>query len=70
MGTLGFAELIIIFLVFLLPLALMIIALIDILRSTFKDSTNKIIWVLVVIFVPLLGAILYFIMGRSQKVQA
>ena len=70
MFGLGVPELIIIFFLFLLPLTLLIIALIDILRSTFKDSTNKIIWVLVVIFVPFLGAILYFIIGRSQKVRA
>ena len=70
MFGLGIPELIIIFFLFFLPLTLLIIALIDILRSTFKDSTNKIIWVLVVIFVPFLGPILYLIIGRGQKVKA
>ena len=70
MFGLGIPELIIIFFLFFMPLALIIIALIDILRSNFKDSTNKIIWVLVVIFVPFFGPILYFIIGRGQKVRA
>lgn len=37
-------------------------------QSTFKDPTNKIAWVIITIFVPLLGAILYLVFGRSQKV--
>lgn len=44
-----------------------IIALIDILRSEFTGN-NKIIWVLVVLFTNFFGAILYFIIGRKQKI--
>jgi len=43
-----------------------LVALVDILRSEFTGN-NKIIWLLVVIFVPLIGAILYFLIGRRQK---
>ncbi|RYD78793.1 MAG: PLDc_N domain-containing protein [Sphingobacteriales bacterium] len=50
-------------LILLIPL----IALIDILKSDFKDSTNKLVWVLVVIMLPLLGPVLYYFLGRSQK---
>lgn len=46
----------------LLPL----IALIDILKNEFRDS-NKLIWVLVVLFFPILGSVLYFILGQKQK---
>lgn len=42
-------------------------ALIDILRSRFSDSTQQIVWLLVVIFVPLIGSILYFAIGRSAR---
>jgi hypothetical protein len=45
-----------------------IIALVDILRSDFKDSNEKLIWVLLVIFLPFLGSILYFVIGRSRKI--
>ncbi len=43
-----------------------IIALIDILKNNFLEN-NKIVWVLVVLFFPLIGAILYYIIGTKQK---
>jgi len=49
---------------FILPL----IALVDILRNDFEGN-NKIIWVLVILLSWLIGAILYFFIGRQQKVQ-
>lgn len=45
-----------------------IIALIDILRNEFEGN-NKIVWVLVVLFGSFLGAVLYFIIGRKQKIK-
>ncbi len=47
--------------VFLLP----VIALIDILRSRFEGN-DKIVWVLVVLFLPILGSVLYFIIGKKS----
>lgn len=47
---------------------LWIIALVDILRSDFRGN-DKIVWVVVVIFFPFLGSILYFLIGRSQKIR-
>ncbi|MCD6543351.1 MAG: PLDc_N domain-containing protein [Flavobacteriaceae bacterium] len=49
-----------------LALILPLIALIDILKNSFLDN-NKIVWVLVVLFFPLIGAILYYIIGTKQK---
>ena len=43
------------------------VALIDILTSDFKESVNKIAWLLAVIFIPIVGPLLYLIIGRSQK---
>jgi len=57
-----FAILLIFALVLLLPL----IALIDIIRSEFEGN-NKLLWVLIVLFLPFLGSILYFLLGRDQK---
>ena len=45
-----------------------LIALVDILRNKFEDN-NKIVWVLVVLFFNLIGAILYFIIGRRQRIK-
>ncbi|WP_179345406.1 PLDc N-terminal domain-containing protein [Winogradskyella ursingii] len=44
------------------------IALISILKNRFKDN-DKLIWVLVVLFLPILGSILYFVMGRSKRLR-
>ena len=58
----------IIILLFLTPiLFLPLYALVDILRSDFRGSNDKILWFLVVFFIPMLGSILYFLIGRKQK---
>ena len=44
-----------------------ILALFDILRSEFVGN-NKLLWLLVVLVFPLFGALLYFVLGRKQKV--
>jgi 4-amino-4-deoxy-L-arabinose transferase-like glycosyltransferase len=67
MTGIGIPELII--LLFLLLLGIpWIIAFIDILRSDFEGN-NKLIWLLVVIFVPFIGLIAYFFIGRKQKIK-
>jgi len=58
-------ETILITALLLLALVLWIWAVIDILRSDFKDIVQKIIWLLVVIFFPILGSIVYFQLGRK-----
>lgn len=49
-----------------IQLILCIIALIDILRNEFTES-NKLIWVLVVTFIPFIGPLLYFFIGEKHK---
>jgi hypothetical protein len=51
----------------LIALLLPVIALIDIAKNDFRGA-YKIIWILVVLFLPILGSILYFLIGRSHKV--
>ncbi len=52
----------------LIPIILWIFALVDILKNEFTGS-NKIVWLLVVILLPVIGAVLYFILGRNQKIK-
>lgn len=67
MGELGFQDyLFITLLISAIPFILFLITLIDILKSTFNDKINKVIWV-VLAFIPLLGPLLYFFIGRKQK---
>jgi len=49
---------------FILP----IIALVDVIKNNFLNN-NKVIWVLVILLLPLIGSILYFIIGTKQKVK-
>ncbi|HEY3403124.1 MAG TPA: PLD nuclease N-terminal domain-containing protein [Ohtaekwangia sp.] len=49
----------------LIALVLWIWALIDVIKSNL-DGTTKIIWVLVIIVLPLLGSILYLLIGRKK----
>lgn len=48
-------------------LLLWLFTLVDIIRSEFTDSSNKIIWIFLVLFLPLLGMILYRLIGTGQK---
>ena len=49
---------------YLLILVLDVVVIMDILRSS-KDSEKKILWVIAVIFLPVLGPILYYIIGKK-----
>jgi len=50
-------------------LAAWIWALIDILKNEFT-GLNKLIWFLLVVFLPLLGVICYYFIGMKQKLPA
>ncbi len=68
LGIPGFTQLGIIILVTVFLLLIPLFALIDVLRNEFTGS-NKIIWVLLIIFLPFLGAMLYFLIGGNQKIR-
>lgn len=42
---------------------LWIVALVDCIKSS---NPNKVVWVLVIILLPFLGSILYFLVGRNR----
>lgn len=47
-------------------LILWVIAFVDVLRSDFTGN-NKLVWFLAATFVPLIGSIVCFFIGRKQK---
>jgi uncharacterized integral membrane protein len=53
----------------ILLLVLPIIALFSLLKSTFNDSTTKLIWLLVILLVPVAGSLLYMLIGRRQRLK-
>ncbi|MBP6162742.1 MAG: PLDc N-terminal domain-containing protein [Aliarcobacter sp.] len=66
MAGLFVSSFLMIFIIF--TFILYIYILIDILKHEFTGY-NKIIWLLVIIFFPVLGAILYLVFGRSQRIK-
>lgn len=64
--NMGTAELIILIFAMLLPFTLAVIAMIDILRSSFQDPLNKVIWAVIVLFAPVFGALAYLFWGRRK----
>ena len=55
-------TLFVILFIFLLPL----LALISALMSDFRGN-DKILWVLIILLLPFLGSVLYFLIGRNQR---
>jgi DMSO reductase anchor subunit len=46
---------------------LFVAALISLLRNEQMHRTTKLMWAIIIIFVPLIGSILFFTLGKSEK---
>ena len=44
-----------------------LVAIISIASAKNTDGVHKLMWVIVVLFVPFFGSLLYFIMGRKRN---
>ena len=64
-GDLGKTEILLI-LFFLSTLLIWGYTVVEIVTSTFKDSVDKVVWLLLVLMVPVFGVILYFLVGRRR----
>lgn len=64
--ALGTFQILLIVLGSLLVLLFPLLALISVLKNDFSGN-DKVIWVLVIIFLPFFGSILYFAVGRNRK---
>jgi hypothetical protein len=51
-------------LVGLVVLVLDIIAIVDVLKSN-DDTGKKLLWILLILFLPVVGMILYFLIGKK-----
>jgi hypothetical protein len=55
---------------FLLGIAALVIwvwALVDAIQNPALDSTMRIVWILVIVFTQIIGAIIFLIVGRSTR---
>lgn len=68
--NIGQRELVLIAGLVLPPLVLMLYSLIDLLRSEFKEPGTKLLWLLIILALPLLGSLLYIMIGRNNKKKA
>ncbi|TFV95945.1 PLDc_N domain-containing protein [Algoriphagus kandeliae] len=39
----------------------------DVVVSKFANETDKLIWLLIVVLVPFLGTVLWFVIGRGKR---
>ncbi len=63
----GFGILwVLMFLLGLAALAVWVWALVDAIQNPALDSTMRIVWVLVIVFTQIIGAIIYLAVGRSM----
>ena len=53
--------------VVLIELVLLLITLMDLVKREYVRGGNKIVWVLVIIFISMIGPILYLIIGQQEK---
>ena len=65
LGSIRFLSLL---LMIVVPLFFLVVPLIDIVKNEFTGN-NKIAWILLVIFVPVFGGMLYFIFGIGRNHQ-
>ena len=66
-GMMGLAILLVLWIIFVAVFVLWLWAMIDILKNEFTGY-NKLIWLLVVMFLPFIGMLLYWFIGREQKI--
>jgi hypothetical protein len=52
----------------IIGLAIYAFTIYDVVISNFASDTDKLIWVLIVVLVPFLGTILWFVIGRGKRI--
>ena len=55
-------------LISLIILTIDIVVIFDIMKSR-KDTEKKILWIIAVIFLPVLGPVLYYFLGKNKAVR-
>ncbi len=52
----------------ILQLALMIVAIIDLVRREHVTGNNKVVWIIVIVLVNIIGPIIYLVAGRKESI--
>lgn len=51
----------------IIGLAIYAYTIYDVVISNFANDSDKIIWILIVVLVPFVGTILWFVIGRGKR---
>ena len=51
----------------IIELALVIIALLDLVKREYVRGGNKIVWVLIIVLIQTIGPIVYLVWGRQER---
>ena len=65
----GFPELVLFCFFVLIPLLLIIFSIRDLIKAEFKSKNEKLIWILIILFAPVLGALLYLLIGKTRNIK-
>lgn len=52
----------------IIGLAIYAFTIYDVIRSNFAKQNDKLIWIIIVVLVPLVGAVLWFLIGRGKRI--
>ena len=66
-GIFGLLFGLVVFALSILAFVFWILMLIDCVKRKFKEDTEKIIWVLVLIFTGIIGALIYYFIVKNKK---
>ncbi len=66
MTNYGIPELFILFVIIIIPLAALIYSLIELANDSSQSGATKAIWVLVILAVPIIGPVVYLIIGKNK----
>lgn len=53
--------------IILIQFGLMITALVHVLRHSYYRFGNKVVWIVVVVFIQIVGPVVYFAFGRGEE---
>lgn len=67
-AVIGFGMMAFFFAVGIAIIIIWIISLVDVIKSDFQKPNDKTMWIILLLLIPPIGAILYQLIGKKQKI--
>lgn len=65
--NMGGYEMLLLLFFLIIPLGIWLWAIVDLLKSNFINQINKLVWLVLIVFLPILGVPLYYFLADRQK---